>query len=286
MTGIALGAVGAAALLGLWLARRLTTPLEGLADDARRLGEGDLATRAQRSGVRELDQVAQALDMTADRLDSVLERQRRFSTDASHQLRTPISAVRLQLESAVIDPGVDANAAIDAALHQLDRLEQTVEELLALAHDRRRDVAAFSVRSLLDDVESDWRSRLGAAGRPLVVHAGARLPLVQASRAATRQILDVLVDNAAIHGAGQVLVRAHETSRGIVVEVGDEGPGITGRADVIWARGVGRGHGIGLALARSLAETDGARLILERAAPHPVFALILPFGDTNGSSAS
>jgi signal transduction histidine kinase len=281
MSAIALGAVAAAAVLGGWLARRLTVPLEALAGDARRLGDGDFATRSGRSGVSELDDVAEALDSTAARLDKVLERERRFSSDASHQLRTPVAAVRVQLESAQLDPGADTRAAISAALRELDRLEQTVEELLALARDGHRDAGPLALRAVLDDVETDWRGRLAATGRPILVRAEQGLPLVHASRSATRQILDVLVDNAARHGAGEVLVRARRTPRGVVIEVGDEGGGIVGDADAIWTRGVGDGHGIGLALARSLAETAGGRLVLERAAPRPVFVLVFP--GTSGS---
>jgi signal transduction histidine kinase len=281
MSAIALGAVAAAAVLGGWLARRLTVPLEALAGDARRLGDGDFATRSRRSGVSELDDVAEALDSTAARLDKVLEGERRFSSDASHQLRTPVAAVRVQLESAQLDPGADTRAAISAALRELDRLEQTVEELLALARDGHRDAGPLALRAVLDDVETDWRGRLAATGRPILVRAEQGLPLVHASRSATRQILDVLVDNAARHGAGEVIVRARRTPRGVVIEVGDEGGGIVGDTDAIWTRGVGDGHGIGLALARSLAETAGGRLVLERAAPRPVFVLVFP-----GTSAS
>lgn len=284
MTAIGLGAVGAAALLGVWLARRLTVPLESLAEDARRLGDGDFATRSRHSGVPELDDLADALDTTAARLGTVLERERRFSSDASHQLRTPIAAVRVQLESAQLDPDADKAAAIGAALRELERLEQTVEELLTLARGRQSDAGPLALRGVLDDVEIDWRGRLAASGRPIVVRADHGLPPVHASRAATRQILDVLVDNAARHGAGRVLVQARRTSRGVVIEVADEGEGVTGSADAIWTRGVGDGHGIGLALARSLAETDGGRLLLERAGPHPVFALV--FAGTNGSDSS
>ncbi len=281
MTAIGLGAVAAAALLGVWLSRRLTVPLESLAEDARRLGDGDFATGGRRSGVPELDDVAAALDTTAARLGTVLEREQRFSSDASHQLRTPLAAVRVQLESAQLDPEADKGAAIGAALRELERLEQTVEELLALARNRQSDAGPLALRGVLDDVETDWRGRLAASGRPIVVRADRGLPPVHASRAATRQILDVLVDNAARHGAGRVTVQARRTSRGVVIEVTDEGAGITGSPDAIWTRGVGDGHGIGLALARSLAETDGGRLVLERATPHPVFALIFP--GTNGA---
>lgn len=276
MIATGLAAILTATLIGLWLARRLTTPVRALAHDAHRLGDGDFTTRSRRSGVPELDDVAAALDATGDRLGAALERERHFSTDASHQLRTPISAVRLQLESAQLTPGADPNAAIAHALPQLDRLERTVDDLLALARDRHHDLAATDITGVLDELERSWHGRVAGAGRPLVVHADPPIPDVFVSASALRQVLDVLVDNALEHGAGAITVRARPAAHGVAVEVGDEGEGIAGAVEAIWTRGVGRSHGIGLALARTLAEEDGARLVVVRARPRPIFALILP----------
>jgi signal transduction histidine kinase len=104
------------------------------------------------------------------------------------------------------------------------------------------------------------------------------LPTVAVSDRAVRQILDVLVDNAQRHGAGAITVAAHPASSGVMVEVGDEGPGIRGDPESVFERRVSSsgGTGIGLALARSLAEAEGGRLVLRSAGPHPVFVLVLP----------
>jgi signal transduction histidine kinase len=85
-----------------------------------------------------------------------------------------------------------------------------------------------------------------------------------------------------VHGAGAVTVRARRAATGVAIEVSDEGPGINGDAEVVFARRSpsDRGHGIGLALARSLAEAEGGELTLRRPGPGPVFALVLPAGRT------
>lgn len=92
-----------------------------------------------------------------------------------------------------------------------------------------------------------------------------------------REILTVLVENAFVHGAGVVTVSVREMSSGwVTIEVGDEGPGIPAGVDDAFSRREGGGHGIGLALARSLAEAEGARLLLRHEGPSPVFAPYLP----------
>jgi signal transduction histidine kinase len=105
-----------------------------------------------------------------------------------------------------------------------------------------------------------------------------------------RHILDVLIDNALDHGAGAVMVRARAAPGGLAVEVADEGPGIPGDpVSIFQRRGANaRGNGIGLALARSLAEGEGGRLYVARATPAPIFVVLLqglPSGEegTGGS---
>jgi signal transduction histidine kinase len=95
------------------------------------------------------------------------------------------------------------------------------------------------------------------------------------SASAVRQVLDVVLANASEHGAGSVMLRARSAPGAIVIDVADEGPGV---ADIgaPFERRSGEGHGIGLALARTLAEAEGGRLVLERPGPNPVFSLVLP----------
>jgi signal transduction histidine kinase len=278
MAALAAGAVAVAALAGRALAGRLSRPVDALAVAAARLGEGDFSVRAGRSGVAEIDAVAGALDATGERLGQLLARERAFSADASHQLGTALAGLRLRLEAARLLPGADQGQAIDDALGEVDRLEGTVEQLLALARDAGVDRARLDLSRVMEAVEQGWHGRLGADGRPLRFRLDPALPPVRASEAAVTQVLDVLVGNAAEHGSGTVTVGVRAAPGGLAIEVGDEGQGVAGDPELVFARraGSGGGHGIGLALARSLAEAEGGRLLLQRPAPRPVFTLLLP----------
>ena len=94
------------------------------------------------------------------------------------------------------------------------------------------------------------------------------------------RVLEILVDNAVVHGAGAVTVSVRGVGAGISVDVADEGPGIVGDAATVFARRSRseQGHGIGLALARSLAEAEGGELLLRGPGPRPVFSFVLPSG--------
>ena len=278
MTGFGALVVAISAAIATWQARRLAQPVGRLARDAVRLGEGDFTIDSHKSGVPELDALSHALTTTATRLDEMLIRERRFSEDASHQLRTPLAGLRLTLEAAQIDAKTDPNSAFAAALTQVDRLERTIEDLLALAREQPAARTPLDVRPMLTSLDDDWHGRLAVAGRPFRVMSDRDIPPVPVSDRALRQILDVLVDNAWHHGAGEIGVRARHTTGGMVIDVTDEGPGITGAPDSVFHRRApgATHHGIGLALARSLAEAEGLRLTLVEPGPKPVFSIFLP----------
>jgi len=264
-----------AALLARWQARRLTRPVDALVASAEQLGAGDFATRTHPSGIGELDHLGAALDRTADRLGGLVARERSFSADASHQLRTPITGLRVRVESALLSPDADLRAALEETLVPIDQLESTIEDLLALARDTHADRSPLDVARLLRDTEDAWHGRFAAAGRPLRVEsdpAGGAPPVAEP---AVRQVLEVLLSNALQHGAGVVTLCARSVAGAVVIDVGDEG---RERLDPsrIFDRRVGRSNGIGLALARTLAEAEGGRLILDRPGPEPTFSLVLP----------
>jgi signal transduction histidine kinase len=278
MFGIGLLVVAISAVIAIWQARRLARPVDRLARTASRLGDGDFTIHAETSGIAELDAVSRALDSTAARLDEMLTRERSFSEDASHQLRTPLTGLRVTLEAARLDVDADRDGAFDAALSEVDRLERTIDDLITLAREQPTKRVPLELSPVLTTLEADWRRRLATDGRHLRVSSDPGLPLVEVSDRALRQVLDVLVDNAWHHGAGEIRVQARNTPGGVAVEVGDDGAGINGDSTRIFERRApdARHHGIGLALARSLAEADGLRLNLVHGGPRPIFAVFLP----------
>lgn len=278
MAALAAVAIGLAALLARRQASRLTKPVVSIRDAAQQLGHGDFSVHPEPSGIAELDDAGAALAATAGRLGRMVGRERDFSAHASHQLRTPLTGLRLLLETELTDPQPTSTRVIDDALAEVDRLEATITELLSLARDEPVDRGSLDLAALLGETEQRWHGILAAAGRPLRVEIDPGLPRPHAAPAALAQVLDVLVDNAHRYGAGTVTVDAHAVDRGVGVRVTDEGEGITTGAEQLFERGTSTdvGHGIGLALARSLTEAEGGRLLLERAGPHPSFLVILP----------
>ncbi|HEX5349876.1 MAG TPA: HAMP domain-containing sensor histidine kinase [Pseudonocardiaceae bacterium] len=278
MLGLGGLAIGMVWLVARRQARRLARPLEELSEAARRLGQGDFSVRTTPAAIPEIDSVGSALNSTAGRLDAMLARERSFSADASHQLRTPLTGLRLRLEAALEHPGQDLRHAITDGIAAADRLEQTIEELLALARDTRSSNATpLDLPVLLDEIEAGWHDRLAAQDRALHVAVDPLAPVSLASTAAVRQVLTVLLDNAATHGSGTVSVAVRNAADALAIDVSDEGTGITAPEPELFTRRsrLADGHGIGLALARSLAEAEGGRLRLTRPAP-PTFTLLVP----------
>ncbi|MBL8931543.1 MAG: HAMP domain-containing histidine kinase [Kineosporiaceae bacterium] len=286
IAALALGVLALMVALSRTLAHRLARPLNHLADSAEALGQGDFSVRARRSGVREVDAVSDNLERTARRLGAVLERERAFSADASHQLRGPLTAVRVGLEAASLTPGADLGAAVRDALDGLDRLERTVLDLLTLARDTGHGEPCARVGDLVRDVADPWSVRLARAGRALVVAVDEPLPPAAASEPTLRTVLDVLLDNALTHGGGTVRVAARADEDTLTLEVADQGEGLPDSVEgleMIFVRRSpeARGTGIGLSLARSLIEADGGRLEVTSRRP-AVFAVVLPAGRARG----
>ncbi len=281
--GLALAAVAVAVALAMLQARRLTRPLEELASAADRLGLGDARPLGRRYGVPELDRLAEGLDGSARRITDLLSAERDFAADASHQLRTPLTALSMRLEEMIAAAG-DSEVVREegaAALAQTERLADVVSQLLG-----RTRRAARGVPSLIpiDDVIAqqviEWDPAFRRANRKLEI-AGEKGLSAYITPGALGQVIATLLDNALVHGAGTVTIRSSRTPKSVVAEVRDEGKGVPHElVPRIFERNVSGtpgGTGLGLALARDVATADGANVVLVRPRP-AVFAVFLPRG--------
>jgi signal transduction histidine kinase len=281
-----MAATGLAALALGWLiakrlARRLSQPVTDLAAAAARIGDGGaLARPTVPSGISEIDTLAIVLADTSERINEALARERRFSADVSHQLRTPITGVRLRLEAARAQRDPDM---IGLALADLERLEQTVDHLLAFARDAVPTTSTVRLDEAARHAVERWTARAIAGGRTISLGAAEQVT-TRGSVASTEQILDVLIDNAVHHGRGVISVAQRRIDGGGAIVVADEGTHISiADRELIFERGHGERHGIGLALARSMAEAEGGRLILTRHAPTNFTLILLDPDDNDGA---
>jgi signal transduction histidine kinase len=278
----ALVGIGALALaFGLavawFVAGSLAHPLGRLASTARRVGAGDLQARGVVEGSAEQQDVARAFNTMADRLTQALEAQREFVANASHQLRTPLTGLRLRIEAADMantDPDVRADLA--AAEAETLRLARLVTNLLTLASadapappSEPVDLAAAGRAA-----EARWVARAEHEGRRVVAEAAAPV-LGQGNADDLATSLDNLIENALVHTPRGSAVRITWGREGAeaFVAVLDEGPGISDQdaatAFERFRRGAtrpagGGGTGLGLAIVGALAARWGGSASLQR----------------------
>jgi len=265
--------------MAIWQANRLAAPLVYLAASAEQLGSGQVRPQLEPSGVEEIDLVAAELARSADRMAGRLAAERQFASDASHQLRTPLTALTMRLEEIMLasdDPAVREEARI--SLEQVERLVTVVDDLLTRSRRAQGGTTeAIRLGDVVHQQEEEWRPTFEAEGRRLVIEVDPQAQVL-ATPGALAQVLATLIENSLRHGGGTTTVRSRPgAARSVVVEVADEGDGVPDDlAPRIFEREVtsGKGTGLGLSLARDLASADGARLELAQRRP-AVFALFL-----------
>jgi signal transduction histidine kinase len=254
--------------------------MERLAGQVGRVAEPGVSADPPATGIAELDAIGAALADADCRVDEVLRREREFTANASHQLRTPLAGLRMRLEELrALASTPDAEAEADAALAQADRLMGTIEHLEALARGREAPAPADDLaRMVAGHVATEWADRFAEAGRPLDVAPGAGVVARLAPETA-RQVVDVLLDNALRHGAGATAVTLEGGGRWARMRVRDDGPGVPeGRGERLFERGwssSGNGGGVGLAVARELVRREGGDLRLAAARP-ATFEAVVP----------
>ncbi len=273
MTALAAAAVAViagAALAGVLFSSWLGAPLDRLRRWA--TGFGATLEPAPPTGIVELDQLGSTIEEANERIHRLLERERSFSSHVSHQLRTPVAAVRVAMEAELADPRPDPSLVLHESLEALDRLEGTITGLLALARRPDRAPDWVGVDELLRDASDRWAPGLALEGRTIARDAGTCHAAVDGEVAG--HVLDVLLDNALVHGSGQVSLCAHVGEGRVDIDVSDEGQRAS-IADPFSDRPAGGGHGIGLHLARTLAESIGGELVQLPHGPRTVFRLSL-----------
>lgn len=216
----------------------------------------------------EVEQLGTTLNQMLDRLESALERERNFTADAGHELRTPLALLRAELELALTyeDSPDQLRGAVRASIEEVDRLSQLAEDLLLIARADRGKLA-LRIESLEADqvaasVVRRFRWRADAEQRELVVDLSPGTEL-RADRLRLEQALGNLVDNALRHGGGVVRVGARRENGSIELHVHDDGSGFpTAFLEQAFERFTrphrdAGGVGLGLAIVRAIAEAHG-----------------------------
>jgi signal transduction histidine kinase len=281
---IGLGLLVAAALFGNLLALRLARPFSELAGRADQIGHGRFDVEIPHYKIPEAEGIGQSLRQAGAQLDVLLRREREFAVNASHQLRTPITALRLELEDVSLWPQTPPDVAehLRGLLGELDRLSEAITELLDLARGHRLGTAVdLDLTTLTSTSARRWRERLAADGREIVREGAGPVPAYVAP-GPVEQILDILIENALDHGAGTVTLETRDVGSHLQLRVRDEGA--AGLGPEVFGRGVTTGGtGVGLAVATELAESLSGHLSVEETTP-TCFVLRLPKAD--GTHAS
>jgi signal transduction histidine kinase len=264
---LALIAIGAFALviglaLAWFLASSLSRPLRNLAATARRVEGGDLEARAEVAGAREQREVSAAFNDMAERLEAVLAAQREFVANASHQLRTPLTGIRLRLESAGAKAGSEAEPDLEAAEREVERLARLLTSLLTLAREGDRPATSrpVSLARAAERAHDRWAAAAEQEGRTLEL-VGNGDATIAASEEDLAILLDNLIENALRYSPSRVEVDWGRDGTEAWLAVLDEGPGLAaGEETELFERfargsaGSGRsGTGLGLAIVQTLA---------------------------------
>lgn len=286
MTGITALALGAT--ISVFQAQRLSAPLTRLTRRAEELGSGLTRKEWEPSKIAEIDTVAIELTRSGALLTQRLEAESALAADASHQLRTPLTALSMRLDeilSTSSEEWVREEARI--SLEQVDRLTQVVHDLInAPRSSQRRTPGVIDLNSVLTQQAEEWKHAFRAVKRELRIQVP-NSAAVWGSVGPFTQVVATLIENSLVHGGGVTSVKVRRNDSSTVIEVADQGEGVDpSLGNRIFERSVSgrksQGTGVGLALARTLVEDDGGRLELmeERPAKFGVFLATAPSIDS------
>ena len=275
-----------AVLIALLLATSVTRRLNRLRNVTEEFTSGNYEIRADsNSGAPEIKSLAYSFNLMADRLTNLLTQQRAFAGDASHQLRTPLTALKLRLEMAseliTTDP-TGATERIDAALVETERLQNIVEGLLVLSRADGQTATVsieIDIAPILTERIKNWEALAGESGVSLVAKIPSEVRVL-AIPGVVEQVIDNYLDNA-LHVApanSKIVIRVIKEQETTTIHIADQGPGIAsdnldkafnrfwrGQSDV-------HGSGLGLAIVERLVQACDGTVQLENLAPHGIDA--------------
>lgn len=275
LAGIGVLAALTALVAALLFARWALRPLSALVDTTHAVRAGDLSARVPaEDGPVELRELGREFNRMIDELDRLVTAQNQFVADASHQLRTPLTALRLSLESAASRPTDSTEQTFSSALDEVDRLGRIVEGLLVLA--RTDGVAApvvpIDVAAIARDRSAAWEGLAAERDVRMVVDAP-EAAMAEAVDGTIEQVIDNLVDNAleSAPGGSTITIGVHDASRVVHLDVIDDGPGMTDAQidqafERFWQGSSDRsGSGLGLAIVRRLLSASGGSIEIAHA---------------------
>lgn len=268
-----------AAAVAVGLSSLLTRPVNSLRRNVDEIAEGRLDTKVVVGGPGEIRHLSRAFARMSERVQNMLERQRSFAGDAAHQLRSPLTSIRLRLEQALTSVESDSKSTkhhLEAALADTDRMVNLTEALLRLARTEGAELAREDVdlSRELERVVEQWSPLAEESGidvrlRPVDVGAA------RTSRLALHEILGNFIDNAISYSpsGSTITISARHVPGGVEVIVSDQGPGMSDEDrhhafDRFWRGGTDtRGTGLGLAIVAQLAENAGVKVELRPGDP-------------------
>ncbi len=277
-------AVAAAGLGGYTLARRALSPIERMTDRARTITAEQLSARLPvHNPEDEMGRLATVFNETLGRLEESFEQMRRFTADVSHEVRTPLTAIRSVGEVGLREHRDEAQyrGIIGSMLEEVDRLASLVDRLLTLSRaetgQAKLTLEDVDLRELADNIAAHLGVLAEEKGQSLAIERTG-VPVAHADRLFLRQALINLVDNAIKFTPrdGRIRIRMAETGSDAVIEVIDSGRGIDAESrDRIFDRfyrigdgsGETRGVGLGLSIAKGAVEATGGRLTLDTSGP-------------------
>ena len=273
LIGLGGAAMVAAVLIAMYFARWVGRPLARLDAAARKIADGDLSVRAKaRYGPPELRRMAATFNMMAGRLEALVHGHRAMLADASHQLRTPLTALRLRLDLLAVDSSPATATELAGAQEEIARLSRLVDGLLATARAESltEQLEQTDVVAVARERVDAWQPVGDGHGVKLIAEAApSPSPLVALGAGHLEQILDNLIDNAieAIGDAGgTVRIAVARTAAAVTLTVADDGPGMTSqarsRAFLRFSSGTQNGTGLGLAIVHRLVTANGGTIRL------------------------